>query len=112
MASVFLLVFLQVEALRQAWNPLTIQDKKHVNSRDRLRRQPRLVDPDLSLARITLGIKSQLHVAVARRQAVRVMVTAKDHDRRDLVRPPPDLDVEMAFVVDLIGRFEDDWPGC
>src|SRR5437773_10849856 len=69
-----------------ARHAVAVDDEEHVNPRYRLSRQLRRHHAQLSFARGALLMERELHIPIAGREAMRVMVAAKHHDRGDLIQ--------------------------
>src|SRR4029453_9751322 len=108
MSAAALGLWLEAHLSRHARHARSIQDKQHVDAWDRLGWQLRRSHAQLPLARGTLLVERELHVAVAGRQAVRIVVAAQERHRGNLRGITRDRDVEVPAVRDLLGRLRDD----
>src|SRR5207302_8860877 len=73
--------WLEAHLFPHARDASLVDDEKHVDPRDGLRRQFRRPHPDFSVVSGILMMKRQFHVAITGRQAVRVVIAAQHDDR-------------------------------
>src|SRR5919198_1270804 len=99
--SVVVCLWLETHLSSHTRNASLVDDKHHVDARDRLRRQFRRPRTNLALVNALLT-KRQLHVPVTGRQAVRVVIAAKHDNRCDPLRVARDGDVEVAPISNLV----------
>src|SRR5467141_5251977 len=85
-AAVTLCLWLEAHLFPHTRDASLVDDEKHVDPRDRLRRQFRRPHTDLAVVSGTLLMTRQLHVPITGRQAVRVVIAAQHDDRRDPMR--------------------------